>query len=325
MIKRCIGCGVKLQFEDEMADGYAASDNQKLCKRCFMLKNYGKNFAVLKSNVDYMKILDNIKKDDLVVYISSILTLNLDYLNKFSNVLLVITKRDILPKSIKDEKIISYIKKSNKKILDVIIVSSYKKKNLDFLYDKLHLYGDGRKIYFVGLTNSGKSTLINAMINSYTDNDANLTTSNYPSTTLDIVTVNIGNLLINDTPGILLDNSIINYLDDSYIKRISSKKEIKPITFQLKGKGAISIDKILRLEYDTDYTSMTFYVSNNLIIKRASLNNNNFLGKYFFQYHLDNNQDIVIDDLGFIKFTNECFVRIYYIDSISARVRENMI
>ena len=80
MIKRCIGCGVKLQFEDEMADGYAASDNQKLCKRCFMLKNYGKNFAVLKSNVDYMKILDNIKKDDLVVYISSILTLNLNRL-----------------------------------------------------------------------------------------------------------------------------------------------------------------------------------------------------------------------------------------------------
>ena len=105
-MSKCVGCGVLLQNIDRNKDGYVSSLEHKICERCFVIKNYGQNKVISKTNVDYMEKLDKIKEDDLVVYVSSLLTLNLDLINKFKNVILVLTKRDILPKSVKNEKII---------------------------------------------------------------------------------------------------------------------------------------------------------------------------------------------------------------------------
>ena len=271
-----------------------------------------------------MKILDNIKDDDLVVYVTSLLTLNMDYVNKFKKVLLVLTKRDVLPKSIKDNKIINYIKDRYDNIEDIIIVSAYKKFNLDVLYNKLNKYNN-KNIYFVGITNSGKSSLINEMIKSYNGYDGDITTSNFPSTTLGLVSKTIGSLNIKDTPGIVITDSIINYLDTKNIKKINSKKEIKPITFQIKGHGAILIDELIRIEYDTDVSSMTFYMANSLNIKSISLNNPRLKDLKEVSYNVDNDKDIVIEDIGFIKCTNRMKVKIIYKDELHVSLRDNLI
>ena len=131
MSKKCIGCGVVLQDKDKNLDGYVENIDYMICERCFMIKNYGRSKDINKSNFDYMEIINNIKSDDLVVYVSSILTVNLDYLDRFKNVILVLTKRDIIPKSVKDMKIITYLKNRYKNIIDIVIVSAYKKYNLD--------------------------------------------------------------------------------------------------------------------------------------------------------------------------------------------------
>lgn len=325
MNNKCIGCGILLQDKDSSLDGYVSHSNHKLCERCFKIKNYGQNKVIGVDNSDYLKILDNIDKDDLVVYVSSLLTLNVDYINKFKNVILVLTKRDIIPKSVKDEKIISYV--SNKfNIKDVIIVSAMKKFNLDVLYNKMMKYGNGKKIYFVGSTNSGKSTLINEMIKSYNGINGDITVSSFPSTTLSTIDVEIGNMDVIDTPGIVCEDSIINYLDLKSIKKLNSKKEIKPITFQVKGKGSILLDNICRIDYDTDVSSMTFYVSNSLNVDKISLNNNDTMLDFSsVDYYVDNDMDLVVEDVGFIKITNKMKVRIYYKDSINIRVRDNLI
>ena len=66
-------------------------------------------------------------------------------------------------------------------------------------------------MFFIsGNSGSGKSTLINEMTKSYNGSVGNITVSNYPSTTLDVVSVKIGNIVINDTPGLLINNSIVN-------------------------------------------------------------------------------------------------------------------
>ena len=325
MNNKCIGCGIILQDIDENMDGYVSSSDYRLCSRCFKIKNYGMNKVVVTGNDDYLKILDNINDDDIVVYVSSLLTLNLDYINKFKNVILVLTKRDIMPKSIKDEKIINYI--VNKYgIKDVVIVSAFKKFNLDVLYNKLDRIGRNKKIYFVGSTNSGKSTLINEMIKSYNGCDGYITMSSFPSTTLSTIDVLIGDLSVIDTPGIVCEDSIINNLDNKGIKKLNSKKEIKPITFQIKGKGSILLDELCRIDYDTNISSMTFYVSNSLRVDKISLNNNNrMLECNSLDYNLDRDKDIVIEDVGFIKMTNSVKVKVYYKDSINIRVRDNLI
>ena len=323
-MNKCIGCGVELQNENKYADGYVEDLSYVLCERCFIIKNYGQNKAPKKSNVDYNKILDKIRDNDVVVYVSSLLTLNLDYLERFKQVILVLTKRDVLPKSIKDGKIVSYIKKRYQNIDDIIVVSAYKKYNLDELYDKLCEYKD-RNIYFVGITNSGKSTLINAMIKSYNGYNGDITMSNFPSTTLGVIDVDIGGVNIKDTPGIVIGDSIINNLELKDIKKVNSKKEIKPITFQIEGSGAILVDSLLRLEYETVKSSMTFYVSNNLKVDGISMNNPRLKDKYIRRYELDDNQDLVIEDIGFVKVTKKTMVKICADKDVYMYVRDKLV
>ena len=323
-MSKCIGCGVELQNNNPYKDGYVEDMDYVLCERCFIIKNYGQNKVVKKSNVDYIQIIDNIRDNDVVVYVSSLLTLNLDYIDKFKNVILVLTKRDLLPKSIKDGKIINYIKKRYNNIQDIIIVSAYKKYNLDQLYNKLNNY-QNKNIYFVGITNSGKSTLINELIKSYNGYKGNITMSNYPSTTLGVLDVNIGDINVKDTPGILIENSIINYLDNKNIKKVNSKKEIKPITMQIEGSGAVLIDELIRLEYETEKSSMTFYVSNSLKVDGISMKNPRLAEQYIRKYVVEDNQDLVIEDIGFIKFTKKTIVKICCNNDIYMYVRDKLV
>ena len=323
-MSKCIGCGALLQNESEYKDGYVEDMSYVICKRCFTIKNYGQNAIVKKSNVDYIGIINKIRDNDYVFYVSSLLTLNLDYLDKFKEVILVLTKRDIIPKSVKDEKIVSYIKKRYKNVKDVIIVSAYKKYNLDLLYNKLKQCINN-DIYFVGITNSGKSTLINTLIKCYNGYNGDITMSNYPSTTLDIIDVDVDGINIKDTPGIVIENSIINCLDNKGIKKINSKKEIKPITKQIEGVGAILIDELVRIEYETTKSSMTFYISNNLNVESINMHNPRLLDEYIRRYEINDNQDLVIEDIGFIKFTKKTIVKICCKNDIYMYVRDKLV
>ena len=114
--KYCIGCGIKLQDENMTAEGYTTSIENDICSRCFKMKNYGDYQVVTKSNDEYINILKSVNDTkDLVVYIIDLLNISRDInliREYFDNkVLLVLNKRDILPKSIKDEKIKEYFAK----------------------------------------------------------------------------------------------------------------------------------------------------------------------------------------------------------------------
>ena len=135
--KICIGCGAKLQDENIALEGYTSNIENDICSRCFRLKNYGEYQIVTKSNDEYIEILKEVDKTkDLVLYIVDALNLGEDiksirqYIS--NNVILVLNKRDVLPKSVKDNKLIEYIKGLGFDFQDIIVVSCQKNYNIDF-------------------------------------------------------------------------------------------------------------------------------------------------------------------------------------------------
>ena len=54
--KKCLGCGVELQDENILKEGYITSLENDICQRCFRMKNYGEYQTVTKSNEEYLYI-----------------------------------------------------------------------------------------------------------------------------------------------------------------------------------------------------------------------------------------------------------------------------
>ena len=324
-MSKCEGCGVNLQNTNPNDLGYVVSLDKTLCERCFRIRNYNEYKTVTKSNNDYISILENInKKEDLVVLALDLFNIkNIDTIFKYikRKVLLVLTKRDILPKSCYDEKLIKYFSKYN--VLDTIVVSSNKNYNIDLLYSKINKYKTSNNVIVVGFTNSGKSTLINKLIYNYSDLNTYITTSNLPSTTIDTLNIKLNEeLTLIDTPGLLSSGDIINYIDGDTIKKVIPNKEIKPITYQVKTTETIYIDKFANLVLSDN--NITIYASNNLNIDRIYNEDvNNSLKCHIIDVEPDN--DIVIEGLCFIKFTKKEQVRLYVMDKVNVYKRDSVI
>lgn len=325
--KICLGCGSILQDKDIEKEGYTKDLNKELCQRCFKLKNYGDYKKTTKNNEDYNKILSSIDSNSLVLYVCDILSLNLDNIELFKNVILVLTKRDILPKSVKDNKIIEYIKKRHKHLLDIEIISSIHNYNLDNLYNKILKYNNSKPIYLVGNTNSGKSTLLNKLLKNYSNQDLELTTSMYPSTTLDKIEIKLNDdITFIDTPGLINENSLINKLSNKELKKYNIKKEIKPRSIQIKDSGSILIDDLIRIDYHTkEPNSMTIYINNGIPTKKISLNNTILKDKIERNIVLEKDKDIVIEDICFIKIVKPIEIDLYTKENIKISIRDNLI
>lgn len=323
-MKKCLGCGIVLQNKEQNTLGYTENLENKFCQRCYKLKNYGQYQSVPLTNKDYRQILNKIKKDEPVLYITDVLTLDCLGIEQFKNTILVITKKDILPKSTKKDKIINYMKNQYPSIKDIYFISSKTGEGIKELHNKLLEY---KKIYLVGTTNSGKSTLINKLLHFYSDNHSNIiTTSMYPSTTLNTIEIKLDNLTIIDTPGLINKESIINYIKESDIKKITPKKEIKPKSCQIEGTGSILIENMIRIDYQTkNKNSIVIYTANNLNIKFISKKNNVLHNYPKQEFILKDKQDIVIPGLGFIKCTKKINLTIYKVSGTVLKVRDNLI
>ena len=305
-MKKCKGCGAFLQDSNDKIEGYTTNINNDLCERCFRIKNYNEYKLVEKNNIEFTNILKDINKtNDLVVLLVDLfnIPINLKEITEYLNndILLVLTKKDIFSYKIPDEKFLSYNYGIN--YIDSLVVSSNKNYNFDLLYEKINKYKKSNKVYIVGYTNSGKSTLINKFVHNYSKNNINITTSNLPSTTLNTLEIIINDeLTLVDTPGILDNNNI----DVNLLKKVIPKKEIKPITYQIHNKQYIYIEDIIKIESSDN--NLTLYFSNNLKIERKYNDNKKILNEKVIR--VKKNEDIVISGVGFIKVTKNETIKI---------------
>lgn len=324
-MNKCMGCGIKLQDEDSNAIGYINSNTSStLCKRCFRLKNYGE-YLSLGPN-DYYKDIKTIleDKESIILHIVDLFNIPNENIleSRIKNSILVLNKRDTLPKTKGEDILLEKIKINYPGYMDYIIISSLNNYNLDNLYNLL-LSKNKSKIYVIGYTNSGKSTLINKMIKNYSSLEETILTSVYPSTTLDLLEIKLNdNLTLVDTPGIIKKGSILKNIELSEIKKITINKEVKPIVFQYIDNGVYRIDKYCFIEcISNGKGSLVIYASDKLFIERI---NKIYKEQDYRTYKIDSGTEIVITDLCFIKVNKKTKINIYIDNDISIYERNKL-
>ena len=329
----CKGCGILLQDENVLLPGYTTNLDNDICQRCFRIKNYGEYQLVTNNNVEYIKVLEAVgKTNDLVIYVTDLINMEKDF-DTIRNIIpnrmiLVLNKKDVLPKSVKEEKLYDYFKEYNIFFDEIITVSTKNNYNMDYLLKRIKMLQTTKYVYVVGRTNAGKSSLINNIIRNYSETSDELTMSALPSTTLSMVSISLNeHLTLIDTPGLLDSGSIINKLDVDLVKRISPKKEIKPKTYQLKEGQGIIINDLVRIDYvEGEKNSFTVFVSNELKVSRINSNTNNHLIELNKStYDVKYNTDIVINGLGFVKIANKGQVNVYLDKDVEIYLRKSLI
>ena len=305
-MNKCHGCGIVLQNEDINKLGFTKNINSDLCERCFRIKHYNDYKRVIKDNDYVLNLLKKIDSNSLVVLVIDIINIpeSLELVKNYikNDILLVFSKADLLPSEMYDEKLDKICSDLNIKYVDKLLVSANKNYNLDLLMEKINNYKKTNNVYFVGFSNSGKSTLLNKIIYNYTDLNETITTSLLPSTTLDLIEIKLNDeLTIIDTPGLLEEGNLIDVIDESYLSRVMPKKKINPRVYQVKGNQLINVEDIITIGLSN--ANIVLYISNDLKITREY--NKEISG---LEFDLNKDEDLVIPGLGFISFKTKTHV-----------------
>lgn len=284
----CIGCGALIQTERPGELGYAPPSSltkeEVICQRCFRLKNYNELQPVSLTDDDFLKILNGLgERKGLIVKIVDIFDFNgswLPGLHRFvgdNDILLIANKADLLPKSVKQHKLIKWLQHEAKKLglkpIDVLTVSAHKGTGVPEAMEAIEKYRKGKDVYVVGCTNVGKSTFINRIIKQATGGDDVITTSHFPGTTLDMIEIPLDDKRsLYDTPGIINHHQLAHHLHPSDLKMIMPNKELKPRVFQLNAGQSLYVGGLARFDFiQGDRSSFTVHVANDLQIHRTKL------------------------------------------------------
>lgn len=363
----CIGCGAKLQTKDPHVAGYipqaalakqtAVSEQTLYCQRCFRLRHYHDITDVKVDSEEFRRLLDNLaQKRALIVNVVDLFDLEgslIPGLHRYvghNPVLVVGNKADVLPHSVHRPKVTAWLKRqlSQEGIHPqaALLVSARSRYHLDELLTLIERFRKGRDVYFVGTTNVGKSTLINAIIQMVAGSENLITTSHFPGTTLDQIQIPLeyGQQIV-DTPGIVKPIQVAKFLQPDELHYLSPQKEIHPKIYQLTPPQTLFLGGLARLDFLSGQpATISVYVQNDLIVHRSkTANADDFYQRqrgqllvppeYYedlpeFRHHqiqTKTAQDLVISGLGWIKLPPQRQFRLSLPTGIDYSLRAAMI
>lgn len=281
---KCVGCGVELQYAAADEVGYSPKKEALYCQRCFRLRHYDDPVYSKRFGIDPRLVLQGIQNQEgvLVLVMDCFAieeSLEQPFFQEFSGreILLVLTKRDILPAEIEEEKIVKMVvKKIRSKKLPIQQVFFHSVKlNLgnEELINYLYQYPLGTNFIFMGLANAGKSSLLNQLLEMDT-----LTASRYPGTTLSFSKLRKDGYTFIDTPGMEIRASYVMEVSESDLKKVLPNKTLVARNYQLYSPQSYFIGALFRMDLTpTERASATFYFHDQLKIHRTKLEQANDL------------------------------------------------
>lgn len=280
----CKGCGAALQNENPKDIGYVPSLDAVYCQRCFKIRHYGEVTINMQQGIESDETFKKINEIDGVVFwivdlfaFESSLIPNINQKLPGKDIVMVLTKRDLLPKTLTVEKIsqfvMSRLEQEGIVIRDLLLSGHLLKENeesilsIDYIKQAMDYYREDKDVIFMGMANVGKSTILNRL-NQNTD----LTTSRNPGTTLDLVPMQQDGYTIYDTPGIENHHSVLTYLPIKDLKTVIPTKPIRPLVSQIYENQSFAAAGLARLDVVVSgKASVVGYFSRSVTIHRGKL------------------------------------------------------
>jgi len=285
----CRGCGALLQHTDKNLPGYTPKEDSDYCQRCFRLIHYADPVFSMREGIDPDAVLARVEAmDAAVVWVVDLFDFEAGMIPGLArrltgkDIILVCTKRDLLPADIKEEKLARFVLERMKdygvSVRRLIFSAMDRPECVEEVREAIRTYADGGRVVVLGKANSGKSTLLNRLIG--TDI---LTSSRWPGTTLDFNDIEIDGIVCTDTPGIEVRGSMINAVDEKDLKTILPSWTVKPQVYQLSSDQCFSIGGLAQVYLlGCEGASAVFWLSGRLKLHRTKAEN----GERIWKEHL---------------------------------------
>ena len=374
MIEKCHGCGAEIQFIDKNLPGFIKEEvYQKrleenkdiLCERCFKLKNYNEVEKITINEDSFLELVkNNVTNNMLICYIVDIFDLtgtiipNINEIFPHNNILVIGNKYDLFMRSNRPTKLKKYLNEyleaHDIKTIGTIITSGCEELSAKKVYETICKTitnnNLSKEVFFFGMSNSGKTTLLKSIGNLFNSSESKqLLTSKAISTTIGLSKIDLGDITIVDSPGLVNDRQFTYYLNKKSIDLIMPKSVIKPSIFQLNKDQSILILGFAIfsvLESDNKKTSVIVYTANNIKLHRTKYeesalflekhrkdlftipnkNERSKLGEMVdLIFDLDCCEEIAISGIGFISVNGRCKVNVRTFEKIKVEKRKKMI
>ncbi|WP_027119494.1 GTPase [[Mycoplasma] testudinis] len=337
--KKCGGCGAILS-ENQNDPGFTPVINKAiLCQRCFQIKHYGKTKivdTVAKSSAS-ATLKDFQYEKNALFYVCDLSSIpfevkEIKQLAKQAKAFyLVISKIDLIVSTKNWElllkRLFTYVDRLELDLDDSQIIFTSVKQNLNYLQLQNALYQvsqDHLKACFVGLTNSGKSSIINWILKRERINHNLLVTSPFLNTTQGLKQIKTRDFTLIDVPGVQRHDTFQSLMSMQQLKNIVGINTIKPKTFQLTSNQLFIGENLLWCELelnDATKGSATFYFSQNLKVHKSSiknserlkLNHDKLFGNKF------NSEKLEFNQYWFTSQEKQCFLVLYGLGIISLK------
>ena len=249
-VLRCYHCGAVLQTEDENEKGYirkttlqeGINDERVLyCNPCYDAVK-ALNLGKLEKEADdeILSILDDAKATDaLIVWVVDLFSfggyLSNEIVKKIKKLPLMVigTKFDLFPKRTKEASLRNYIQErfdeAGLKILEVEIVGNTNAFDATDLLAKINELRKNHDVYMIGTMASGKTTLINKLLKSYTNKSKHvIKTQIYPNTKQKVLEIPLSNsTFLYELPSFSLVNSVVSKVEKEVAKFITPHAHIE--------------------------------------------------------------------------------------------------
>lgn len=327
----CYGCGIKLQYDQPSLPGFAIKPKEEkpvLCKRCFRLKHYNEVMDVVVTKNQFINHFSSVMKEDsLILYLvdgSDMMGSSIHQLERLigkKDVVMLATKIDLLPKTLKKHKAIQIMQQLTKgmNIVHYDWINYKEEGAMEGLIELIEAHRRGRHVYVMGMSNVGKSTMINALIKFFNPKEEFLiVTSLIPGTTLDFIKIPLDEShYLFDSPGLINEDQMIHAVAPKQYDRVLFNRLVKPKVFQLDPGQTLFIENLVQVDFiQGEHSSFTVYINPLLTIHRTKYENAlNFKEKHGQSFEVQptyvetmtysfkniHNQDIWVHGLGWIS------------------------